>query len=67
MAAMTVTGRGLGMSQGFQKPENHCGCCCGKSTETVKSTPPKRGCVVSYKVGSKSTLRVGRLIQIKTC
>lgn len=62
MGATSVTGVGIGDSNGKRKPENQCGGCgCGGAPEETEPTPPvKFGCVVksgsnnttSYKAGS---------------
>jgi len=66
MGARSVTGAGLGISNGKQKPGNNCGCGC--ASDPVEKTPPvKIGCVTPYKTGGTKTIKVGKSSSIKVC
>lgn len=70
MGASSVTGVGLGVSNGLYKPELHCGgCgCCGKPTETTPSTPVKLGCFSRIRVSNMVRYSAGGLNNsIKVC
>lgn len=71
MGASSVTGVGLGMSNGLQKKENHCGCnscCTGNCQSESLPTPIKTGCVVRYKIGSgRSYTANSRAVRSKVC
>ena len=68
MAATSVTGVGPGMSNGKQKPGNHCGCGCGGEPEETTTQPlPPRGCVISYRSGNKVSIRTGNKVRTKVC
>lgn len=70
MAATTVTGRGLGMSNGLYKPENQCGGCgCGSNTTETTPTPrTKLGCFTRNKSGNTlSYKRSGLGGSIRVC
>jgi len=67
MAATSVTGTGPGASGGKQKTGNHCSCKCGEKIEEDKKPVIKRGCVVSYRTGSKVTAKTGGSTRTKVC
>jgi hypothetical protein len=54
MGASSVTGTGLGMSNGLQKPNNHCSCACSckKDCGDEPVQKVKRGCVTNYNAAS---------------
>ena len=52
MGAFSVTGIGLGASNGKYKPELQCGGCgCGSADEPVVPVKPPTYCTVKYGVG----------------
>lgn len=70
MGASSVTGVGLGMSNGLQKKANHCSCACAckKDCNTETVAPRKRGCVTSYNAASGTSYAVANGgASIKVC
>lgn len=67
MGATSHTGVGKGDSNGKQKPDNHCGCACGKPDETVPEPKVKRGCVTRWVGGGKVSIKVGSSSKLKVC
>jgi hypothetical protein len=71
MAASSVTGVGLGDSNGKQKHENHsgCGCCFGSKTDPAINTKRKTGCVVRYNSGRAiyHKIKSSSIISNKSC
>jgi hypothetical protein len=69
MAATSVTGTGIGDSNGKYKPENSSGCC------GIKKQPPEEeiekpnpiGCHVKLKYGSRNRLITGNNSNLKVC
>lgn len=70
MAASSVTGVGLGDSNGKQKPENHsgCGCCFGEKKQETGTNSVKKGCSIRYKNSGSIAHKINSsIISNKSC
>ena len=68
MGATSVTGTGLGDSNGKQRPENHITCSCGPNCEEeIEPKVRKNPCSVQYVSGGSVVIKTGTRVQIKVC
>lgn len=69
MSATSVTGKGLGMSNGKHKPELQCGGCgCGKPGDPIPAEPPtKTGCYTRIKSGGSVTYKKSYSTSTRVC
>jgi len=67
MAATSVTGTGIGESNGKQKPGNNASCGGGDTEDVVKKKVIKNGCFVSYKTRGTGNIKIGQSKSIRVC
>lgn len=69
MGASSVTGTGIGASNGEYKPELHCGGCgCGSGEEEEPTPPRKTSCRVVYRSGGiAGYVATNAVASIKVC